>query len=633
MAKSCASLLFGWGPLLLCGALSAPARANLLVDALQDLSLEQLGNIEVRSVSRRAELLGDAPASIYVIGRAAIRHAGAVTLPQALRLAPNLQVARINASQYAISARGFNSSTANKLLVLVDGRAVYTPLYSGVFWDAQDVPMDDVDRIEVISGPGGVLWGTNAVNGVINVITRRAEPGEGSMLNVRAGSETSVANMRVNLGLAGAGNPALRLYAKRIEREDSRNAAGKKLSDAWARTQAGFRYDQQLAAGNWNLQGDAYEVHIDHATAADQRHRGANLLSHWRRDFDDEAALSLQAYWDRVERNAPGSYTETLDSGELDLQYSLPRVGGRQWIVGFGHRRARDQVGNFSAFAFLPERRQLTWTQVYAQFDSQLSDALRLQMGLRAEHNDWTGVETMPNLKLAWKPAENQLVWSGLARAVRTPSRIDTDFYAPPRPPYLLAGGPEFRSEVVDNLDLGWRGQLGALNASATAFASRYHRLRSFVMQADRSFIFVNEGRGRQQGLEAWGSWQAGSRLTLQGGLLLLRQRFAATAVPSTQGYDPRYQVHLGVDWELSDRAFLNLRVRRVDRLRNSLVPAYDALDLRCAWELTPQLQLALSGRNLNRKRHLEFYSGNAAGLANAAQVGRQLALSATLRF
>lgn len=628
MAKRWASVLFGWGLLL-----SAPARANSLADGLQDLSLEQLGDIEVRSVSKRAELLADAPASIYVIGRAAIRHAGAATLPQALRLAPNLQVARINASQYAISARGFNSSTANKLLVLIDGRAIYTPLYSGVFWDAQDLVMDDVDRIEVISGPGGVLWGTNAVNGVINVITRRAAADDGTLLNVRLGGETRVANARVNLGLAGSGSPALRLYAKHVERADSRNAAGARLPDGWTRTQAGFRYDRQLAAGAWNLQGDAYQVRIDQLDPRRQQHRGANLLTHWRREFDDEAALSLQAYWDRVERNAPGSYSETLDSAELDLQYNLPRRHGRQWIVGAGHRQAHDRVGHEAGFAFLPERRRMAWTQVYAQFDNQLSDTLRVQAGMRAERNDWTGIETMPSLKLAWKTAEDQLIWSGLARAVRTPSRIDTDFYAPARPPYLLAGGPAFRSELIDSLDLGWRGQFGAWRASATAFAGRFHRLRSFVMQPDRSFVFVNEGRGHQQGLEAWGSWQASPALTVQAGLMLLRQRFATTAVPSVQGYDPRYQAQLGLDWEIGDLAFLHLQARRVDRLRNTLVPAYTAIDLRWSWELSPQLQLALSGRNLNRARHLEFYTGTAANLAKAAEVSRSLALSATLRF
>ncbi|MBW8845426.1 MAG: TonB-dependent receptor plug domain-containing protein [Burkholderiales bacterium] len=274
---------------------------------LTELSLEQLGDIEITSVSKREQRLADAPASIYVITKEAIRRAGVNTLAEALRLAPNLQVARINASQYAISARGFNSATANKLLVLVDGRSVYTPLYSGVFWESQDVPLGDVERIEVISGPGGTLWGANAVNGVINVITSTAGASVGTQAQASAGNLSRAVSLRQGWRFDGGG--ALRAYAKYNQREDSERASGIDADDGFEKLQLGFRSDLDAAGGTLTLQGDAYKESISQTNAADQRHHGGNLLGRWVRTLDDGATLNLQTYLDRSWRDIPGVYT------------------------------------------------------------------------------------------------------------------------------------------------------------------------------------------------------------------------------------------------------------------------------------------------------------------------------------
>src|SRR5437899_4982796 len=273
---------------------SAGAGAQTMrVADLADLSIEELSNIQITSVSRHAERLSDAPAAIFVITRDDIRRSGATSLPEALRLAPNLEVARVDSRQYAISARGFNNTIANKLLVLIDGRTVYTPLFSGVVWDAQDTLLEDVDRIEVISGPGATLWGANAVNGVINVITRRATETQGTLLVAGAGNleRGAAARQGGKLGVDGA----FRVYGKISGRDHTSRADGTSAENSWDRGQAGFRADWGTAAGAFTLQGDAYRGTIDQASG-DIRISGGNVLGRWARQLSGGDRVQVQAY-------------------------------------------------------------------------------------------------------------------------------------------------------------------------------------------------------------------------------------------------------------------------------------------------------------------------------------------------
>ena len=599
---------------------------------LADLSLEQLGDIEVTSVSKREQRLGDAPASVYVITKDAIHRSGANTLAEALRLAPNLHVARINASQYAISARGFNSATANKLLVLVDGRSVYTPLYSGVFWETQDVPLGDVERIEVVSGPGGTLWGANAVNGVINVITSAAGASIGTLAQASAGNLSRGLSVRQGWRLGDDG--ALRVYAKYNKRRDSERASGIGADDGFEKLQLGFRGDTTAAGGALTLQGDAYRESINQAGAADQRHHGANLLARWARTLDDGATLNLQTYIDRSWRDIPGAYTENLRVMDVDLQYLLPAGEGSQWIFGGGHREAQDDVGNYGRLTFLPPSRRLHWTHAFGQYERSLSAAVTATLGTRVEHNSYSGTEWMPSARLAWKLSPGLLLWSSASRAVRTPSRVDVELYAPAQPPYQLAGGPNFRSEIANTLELGLRAQPGErLSYSVTLFGSRYTSLRNYRRLSDRSFVLINGATANVYGVEAWGRYQVRRGWAVQAGLTAMHEGFSGANIASiAPGNDPRYQLRLQSSWALADGVDLDMTLRRVAALRFTNVPGYNEADARLGWRYSDRLEFAISGRNLLHAQHREFPQGGLAG-ADPIMVGRTAQLTITMRL
>ncbi|MCI3951985.1 MAG: hypothetical protein K0R53_1482, partial [Burkholderiales bacterium] len=311
-----------------------PAQSAAPARDLADLSLEELSNIEVTSVSRRAERLSDAPASIFVITREDIRRSGVTSLPEALRLAPNLQVARVNASSYAISARGFNNSIGNKLLVLIDGRTVYTPLFSGVFWDAQDVMLEDVERIEVISGPGATLWGSNAVNGVINVTTRPARDTQGALVSAGAGNLERGGAVRYGAALGGGGH--VRLYGKYFDRDNTERADGSPVRDAWDKGQFGFRADWGGADRSFTLQGDAYRGELEQAAPGQIKLEGMNLLGRWNHHLGDGSNLRFQAYYDHTQRNQPGTFREELDIFDVELQHALKPLGAHALVWGGG---------------------------------------------------------------------------------------------------------------------------------------------------------------------------------------------------------------------------------------------------------------------------------------------------------
>lgn len=615
----------------LCVLLAAPARAGdpAQPNEYYNLSLEELGDLHITSVSKREERLSDAAASVYVITNDAIRRSGARSLPEALRLAPNLQVARINANQYATSARGFNSSTANKLLVMIDGRTVYTPLYSGVFWDAQNTVLMDIDRIEVVSGPGGTVWGTNAVNGVINIITREAGKTVGDA--VQGGSGDGVREAAVRHGGAFGGG-AYRLYAKTDVWQDMTRSSGKPARDGWHLHQAGFRADWQHGDAGRTVMGDVYDGRESQVAGPTASLSGANLLARWEGKRSNGASLSVQGYLDRTRRDVPGLFGETLDTIDLDLRYNLPEAGGVQTIFGGGYRLSADEVRNSAGLAFLPARRDLHWSNLFVQHERALTPALRLIGGLRLESNHYTGMEWLPSVKLAWKQGEQHSYWAGLARSVRAPSRLDVELYAPAKPPFQLAGGPDFRSELADTLELGTRGQLpDALVYSATLFHSRYRRVRSLSQQGS-AYILDNRIAAQVSGLEAWGSYQATRSLTLDGGWTWMRQRAQGPVALSPPGDDPRQQLQLGASWNPGGGIDVDLRLRHVGALPHPAVPAYTVLDLMFGWHPRPTCELRFGVRNLLDRRHVEFPSSRPVA-DDPVLVERRLVLSLTASF
>jgi iron complex outermembrane receptor protein len=630
------------GMLMTCVIGSAQPRSK----HLSELSLEELSHVEITSVSKRPERLSDTAASVFVISADDIRRSGATTLPEALRLAPNLQVAQANANEYSISARGFNSSSANKLLVLIDGRSVYTPLFAGVFWDVQDVMLEDVERIEVISGPGGTVWGVNAVNGVINVITRDAAETRGSVASVAAGNRQWLASGRHGLAIAD-GN--LRLYAKHTRFRHTQTADGTDVDDASRFTQAGFRGDWDALAGRLTVQGDTYKgrrgqplpgsISISGVDLAldDVATSGANLLARWERTLGNDSALSVQAYYDRTHRKVPPTFEETLELADIQIQHSSRPAAGHALVLGGEYRLGRDRLVNSDVFAFLPARFDQRWSSLFVQDEITLREELRLTLGARIERNDYTGNEWLPNARLAWKPAADHLLWTAWSRTVRAPSRFDRDTFVPGQPPFLLRGGPDFRSEVAKVFELGYRGRpTNTSSLSVTAFQADYDHLRTQEISLSPLFVFFGNGMSaRVRGLEAWGTYQPLPIWRLHAGFTRLLQHFEldpgsldAGAPAAAQGANPRRQLLLRSALDLPRAMEFDVTVRHVSALSNPDVPSYTAVDARIAWRPHPDGELSLSALNLLGPRHGEF-----TDVTTRSALGRSILLAWSGRF
>ncbi|WLI90887.1 TonB-dependent receptor [Massilia sp. R2A-15] len=609
--------------------------------SLVDYSLEQLADIVVTSVSRQETRLADAPASIYLISAADIRRAGAATLPEALRLAPNLQVAQSDARNYAITARGFSSNLENKLLVLIDGRSVYSPLFSGVFWDAQDVAMEDIERIEVISGPGATIWGANAVNGVINIITRPAADTQGGLVAVSAGARLRSATARYGLPLSNGGH--YRVYARHTDAAQTFSEAGAPGRNDWRRQQAGFRADWDGPVHDVTVSGDAYQGALSSGAGPDTRIAGANLLGRIDSRLADGSDLRLQAYLDHTERDQDNTGAQLLDTVDVEVQHGAALGAAHQLVWGGGYRYSRDRLEGGPLLQFSPAERALHWGNVFAQDEIRLHEALRLTLGLKFEHNTYTGMEALPNVHLAWKLRAGQLLWAGVSRTVRTPSRIDRDLWlvdarnsTPAAPRYTIAGGPQFDAETARVAELGYRGQQGgAFSYAATLFYSDYDRLRTLEPVAGGGAQFRNFGRGNARGLEMWSRWQVRDDWRLSGGLVLqdVRTHLAPGSQDSSGGTglatnDPSHYWSLRSSHDLADDLQADLLLRAVGSLPRPAVPGYSELDARLAWQPRRDLELSLAGHNLLHRSHAEF------GTAGTRQmIERAVSVKLALRF
>ena len=606
---------------------AAAAAPPPLAANLADMSFEELANIQITSVSKKAERLADAAASVFVITAEDIRSSGATSLPEALRLAPNLQVAQSSTGNYAISARGSNGSNnsgPNKLLVLIDGRSVYTPLYSGVFWDVQDVMLEDVERIEVISGPGGTLWGVNAVNGVINVISRSAKNTAGGLVAVGGGSRGADTAFRHGGTLAGGAN--YRVYGKRSERAQTALQGGDAVNDALHNTQLGFRADWDDSGEQFTVQGNAYSgakgqpapgviavfggnLALDAISVS-----GINLTSHWTRLLDAGGSLSVQAYYDRTVRTVPPTFGETLEIVDTQLQHALAPFGMHAVAWGANGRYSMDRISNSPYFAFLPAKLNQQWASLFARDEVSLRDDLRLIVGARIERNDYTGIEFLPSVRLAWKLDLDSLLWTAAARAVRAPSRLDRDAFTPGSAPFLLDGGRAVRSELANVYELGYRGQAaGRLTYSVTAFHTVYDDLRTQELAPSRTVIIFGNGmQGISNGVEMWGTYQASHGWRLNAGFTALRERLWLKSAsndmvaPNAAGNDPAHTWQLRSSWSITPKHELDISLRHVAELTNNAVPAYTTADARLGWKLRPDLELSVVGQNLFG-RHAEY--------------------------
>jgi iron complex outermembrane receptor protein len=588
---------------------------------LGQLSIEELANLPVTSVAKRAEPIGQAPAAAYVITHEDIERSGARSVPEMLRLAPNLQVAQTGASGYIITARGFSGNPAfqaftNQLLVLIDGRNVYTPIFSGVYWDMQDVLPADVERIEVISGPGATLWGANAVNGVINIITRTAADTQGGRVDLGAGNLETFWSARYGGKIGDA--VAWRAYVKTFWAKDTLAAPRQGNNDHWSRPQAGFRVDWTPSPADMlTVQGDAYRGSAALDGSVDQIISGANITSRWNRTMGAWGAVQLQAYYDRTERGAVStsgrSWLETVD---VDFQHSF-QLGARNSVVwGAGGRVNRYEIDPGNGLTFDPPHRDLKLGNLFAQDSLSLTKKAQLIVGLKLEDDAYSGVAVLPNLRLSYAFTPDAMIWAAASKAVRSPTPFDRDVVETIGGSVFLKGNNQFDPVELTAFELGVRARpITNLSVSLSAYYNIYDKLRSIEI-TPKTFTPLYWGNGMQgdtYGLEAWGDYQLTSWWRLSAGLNLMAERLkfksgASGIVGVTQaGDDPAAEGHLKSSMNLGPRVTLDADLRAVSQLPDPKTPGYAELNARLAWSLTDRLQLALSGMNLLHEHHREF--------------------------
>ena len=614
---------------------------------LVHLDLRDLMNIEITSVSRRPERLSHAAASVFVITGDDIRRSGATNLPEALRLAPSLDVVQVSGSSYTVSARGFINSAANKLLVLIDGRSVYTPLFSGVFWDVQDVLLEDVDRIEVVSGPGGTLWGVNAVNGVINIITRSAKDTPGGLLAAGVGNRETIGALRYGARAGAFGD--VRVYGKYFTRGHTETASGTAKYDSSHKGMAGLRGDWERGNSQLMIDATAYRgsegqplpgaISISNVKLALGviPVSGLNLTTRWKRSFDDGSSITVQGYFDRTERTVPPTFAERLNVADLQFVHSWRLSAAHTLGWGGEYRYGMDHVTNSSYVAFLPANVNQKWAALFAQDEVTLRKGLRVTLGVRSERNDYTGNEILPNGRIAWNVMSGHLLWAAASRTVRAPSRLDHDLVVPGTPPFLLTGGPLVVSEIAKVYELGYRGQpADSATLSVTAFHALYDHLRTQEIAPTRTTVFFGNGmEGKASGIETWASFQASSIWRLNAGFNALSEHFDlkpgsndTSGLAGQRGRDAKQTWQLRSSFDLSRHGELDLTLRNVSERSSPAVPAYSAFDLRYGWTPRPGMELSVTGSNLFDKGHGEF-----TNISTRTEIGRGVFIKFVSRF
>lgn len=606
---------FTIGACVLCSAYGSAARAAQGVDAqdLSDLSIEQLAQLPVTSASKAEEPLSSAPAALYVITDKDIRDSGATSLPDVLRLAPNLQVQQIDSNQYAISARGFNGQEAgNKVLALIDGRSIYTPLASTIFWNLHSPLLEDLQQIEVISGPGGTLFGPNAVNGVINITTKDARDTLGGLARVTAGELERTAGVRYGAPIGRSG--AVRVYADWHDNEGFPAAPGRpEVNDDYRGWQAGLRSDFGEDGNHLTLQGDVYRTDAD--TLPGDGAKGQNVLARWSKALSPSTSFQVQTYYDYFKRE----FTLAVDSLQtLDGQSQININSGRhQFVAGGGIRTTRDLfVNKLNVFQLVPDSRRLWVYNLFAQDRFSITPSLDLIAGMKVERSTFSGWQLLPNLRLAWQPDKQNLVWAAVSRAVRTPSRIDRELEAPG----ILAQSDDFESEKLVAVEAGYRGQpTASTSVSISTFVNFYDDIRTTeTTNGGLPFQLLNGWKGTTYGIEAWGTFQVTPiwRLWLGGSTLWKDLELKAghiDLVPfNSVGNDPKWQVRARSQFDLTPRLQLNLEGRAVGKIEQAPeLGSYVELGGRLAYQLKDNLQLYVTANNLLHRSHQE--SNNAA--------------------
>ncbi|QCB44680.1 TonB-dependent receptor [Hydrogenophaga sp. PAMC20947] len=630
------------------------------------MSLEELMLVEVSSAAKRPQTLADTTAAAYVVGRDDIRRSGATHVAEVLRLVPGVQVSRIDGSRYAVSIRGFSNRYSGKLLVLQDGRTLYSPLFGGTYWEAQDVVLEDVERIEVIRGSGGTLWGANAVNGVINIITRQAKDTQGTFLEAKAGSLEQGVALRHGTTLGEDGH--MRAYLKLDDHEALDTPTGEQAHDAWRQKRAGFRADfGPTLADRMTVQGDVYEtlaqqslLYMNESTLSSgyvpdtSKLSGVNLLARWQHQEAPDRSWHVQAYVDqaRVSGLVQKSQTDTLD---LEWQSRMPLGADHDVTWGLGYRLARMSLdGNFN-ITMTPSEDSLRTYSGFVQDEIRLRDDWQLTLGSKLEHNEITGLEVQPNARLLWRASPTDSVWAAISRSVQTPSlaitTVDSHVATQELPvvgPAVVAprGNPDLSSEVVVSRELGYRGQLTpALSLDAALFHNTYKGVvaREFGALAFEPYPvlpvnFSNNFKGTTYGFEVASSWQVAQSWQLKGSYSWLNMSLnpkspGIQAIPAfgQEHSSPQHllQLHslhnLSHNLELDANLYFNSKLGFLTPDGQVDLGSHTRLDLRLGWRPARNLEVSLVGRNLLTQRNSEYVAEDVM----ASEVPRSVLLQA----
>jgi iron complex outermembrane receptor protein len=582
----------------------------------------------VTSVSRRSERLVDTPAAVSVITSEDLRRLGVMTVPEALQLAGHLHVARVSGPQYAISTRGFAISTANKLLVLIDGRTVYSPVFAGTFWEVQDIIIADIDRIEVTRGPGGAVWGANAMNGVINIITKRAADTRGTFVNTAAGTSLLgpwTVRHGGRLGTAGS----YRAYAK-VRFEGSHQLLnGADANDDFDFGQAGFRIESEQTARSFAiLQGDAYRGTTGLIDGRESNVAGGNLLARWSRGLGTSMQTTVQAYYDHTYRRVPNQYRGTLDTFDLDGQH-LRQQGRHTLVVGGGYRQYRgDDFGDGPGFFFEPRARVSHRLNLFGQDEIAIGRGLFVTLGSKVERNEFTGFEVQPTLRGRWS-GPRRSVWAAVSRAVRVPTRFDTDLRIrlPNSDALLLTGTEAFTSESVIAYEGGYRWLLSdRLSIDLAGYINRYDDLRSQELpsRAGEPVVLANLLNALSRGVELSTSvqlapwWQTHASYTYHWKDLTFDAGSRDATRGASEANDPSHLFKLR-SYMNSGPVEFDVFVRAIGALPQPAVDAYTEMDARVGWRVQPGWNLSVIGNNLLSPRQLEFRAGTAPELYERA--------------
>ncbi|MEQ1637126.1 MAG: TonB-dependent receptor [Methylococcales bacterium] len=639
--------------------LTTPYAASIKAegDEVLDLNIEDLVNVQVTSVSKKAQALSDAPAAIFVISHDDIKRSGVTSVPEALRMAPGVEVARISSNKWAISARGSNGSIANKLLVLIDGRSVYTPAFSGVYWDAQDVLMEDIERIEVIRGPGATLWGANAVNGVINIITKTAGHTEGGQLIAGAGTlESGFGSLRY--GKKFGNDTYARGYVKGFQRDENKTPSGHSAEDEWNKQQGGFRIDSHLTEQDeLTVQGDLYQGKVNQALIIPTLARpfyqplqdrqaisGWNLTSKLQHTFSSTSAAKLQFYYDRYNRSE-FMEKQSIDIIDVDFQHNFQLTDRQNIIWGLDYRYTRDDFTGSALVSLNPSSRGVQLFSGFVQDEIMLIDeTLWFTLGSKFEHNDYTGFEGQPTAKLMWAPAPRHKLWASASRAVRTPSRGENNasihqltvpasaetFNTPIA--VIVNGNPNFQSEVLIAYEMGYRFTLtNKASLDLTAFYNDYTKLRGAERGAIQlggtapnyyllqNLTMDNGYSGSTYGFEMaavwqmldWWRWDATYSFLetnfKNGGELLGASPKHKASIRT--GFTPVNDISLDFWLRYTGNATA-LNTKSATREPFS-IPGYLTLDVRLGWKPFKSVELSVTGQNLLDGYHLEYIEEN----------------------